>query len=177
MIRKRFMDRVKRDKIRLPKAASVLLVLLFWGSSMPLALAVLGEPESTVSSDRQASRGNHTVRTLPGGIRMHKITTATGTYREFSGPDKTIFAITWRGTKPPHLSQLLGNYQQEFVQAIRTFRMGKSPDHRKGRMLDIQTDHLIITATGHPRDLRGMVEIIGKAPLGFDPQNIPPQTP
>ncbi|MHB1746634.1 MAG: DUF2844 domain-containing protein [Leptospirillum sp.] len=41
----------------------------------------------------------------------------------------------------------------------------------------VQTDHLIITATGHPRDLRGMVEIVGKTPIGFDPQNIPPQTP
>lgn len=152
-------------------------VCFLWESHLTLAFAVLGEPENSVSSDRERSQGSHSVRTLPGGIRMHKITTTTGTYREFSGSDGTIFAITWRGAKPAHLSELLGSYQQEFIQAIRTFRMGKSPNHRKGRMLNTQTDHLIITSTGHPRDLSGMVEILGKTPPGFDPQNSPPATP
>lgn len=153
------------------------LICFHWGSHLTSAFAVQGEPESSVTADRERSQGSHSVRTLPGGIRMHKITTAGGHYREFSGQDGAIFAITWRGTKPSHLGDLLGAYRQEFIQAVRTFRMGKAPNRRRGRILLIQTDHLLITGTGHPRDLRGMVEIIGKTPPGFDPERIPPQTP
>ena len=152
-------------------------VCFLWGSHLTSAFAVLGEPESSVAADRERSRGSHSIRTLPGGIRVHKITTAGGVYREFSGQDGTIFAVTWRGRKPDHLADLLGAYRQEFIQAIRSFRMIKSPNRKQGRILNMQTDHLLITGTGHPRDLRGMVEIIGKTPPGFDPQNIPRQTP
>jgi hypothetical protein len=162
-------------KLRIICFALGISIFVLWGKTS--AFAVLGEPESTVSDDRQRSQGDHTVRTLSGGIRMHIITTATGSYREFSGADGTIFAITWRGTKPSGLADLLGGYRQEFIQAIRTFRMGQSSNQRRGRILNMETDHLLITGTGHPRDLRGMVEIIGKTPPGFDPQNIPPQSP
>jgi len=174
-----FLNRNQKHSFRTSKMWITMgAILCFtWGGHLPSAYAVLGEPESSVTADRERSQGSHSVRTLPGGIRMHKITTAGGHYREFSGQDGTIFAITWRGTKPSHLADLLGAYRQEFIQAVRTFRMGNAPDRRRGRILIMQTDHLLITGTGHPRDLRGMVEIIGKTPPGFDPQKIPPQTP
>ncbi len=141
------------------------------------ALAALGEPETSVAHDREVSRGTDTVRVLPGGVRMHRIVTPTGTYREFSGSDGIVFAVTWQGMHPPPLSTVLGSYEEEYRQAIRTVRQGSPSSQGRSRVINIRSPHLRITGMGHPRDLRGMVKILGKGPPGFNPQDIPPASP
>ena len=43
-------------------------------------------------------------------VRVHEISTARMTVREYVNADGTIFAVTWKGWSEPDLDQLLGPY-------------------------------------------------------------------
>jgi hypothetical protein len=95
---------------------SALLVLVL--GSMP-ASAGLGQPEASVTSDQVHMRSEHRVQQFQA-YKLHELTnTEGGVVREYVSPDGTVFGITWQGRSTPDMSQLLGNYVNDFQTATR----------------------------------------------------------
>jgi len=56
-----------------------------------------------------------------GVFRIDQFTTPAGTVvSEYSGRDGNVFAVTWRGPKPPDVSTLLGPYYKQYRSAANT---------------------------------------------------------
>ena len=70
------------------------------------------------------------------------------TVKEYLSPNGTVFAVSWRGPRPPDLSQLLGSYFAEYQTAA------AAPHAQRGHLL-VQTENLVVETSGHMRDLRG----------------------
>jgi hypothetical protein len=149
-----------------------------------IALATLGRPAQSIAADQQAFGGQ--VRTLgqpqssTGEQALHdgtpvpsntaytveQISIPTGvTVNEYLSPDGTVFAVSWRGPRPPDLPQLLGSYFAEFQTAA------ASPQAQRGHLL-IQTENLIVETSGHMRDLRGRAYLPALLPQGVSADEI-----
>jgi hypothetical protein len=112
------------------------------------AWAVLGQYESSVSSDQQALQGEVRQEVRPG-YRFHQITSANGAIvREYVSPAGLVFGIAWQGPFMPNLRQLLGSYFNE-LQAARA-----GARHHGGPMI-VRTDKLVLVSGGHMRFYHG----------------------
>jgi hypothetical protein len=95
------------------------------------ARATLGGPASSVADD--AAQMNATDGANPehpmfglaaqkaptsGNFTVEQITTPDGTVvSEYADQGGTVFAVTWRGPKPPDVSTLLGTYFKQYSEA------------------------------------------------------------
>ena len=139
----------------------VLLILMMGAPSMR---AALGEPESSVSADRQFLRGQ--IRDeVHQGFRLHQITDANGAVvREYVSPAGKVFGVSWQGPFVPNLQQLLGTYftnLQQYAQA---------QTGRRGGPLTIQTDNFVFTSAGHMRWFHGRAYVPSLLPTNLSPE-------
>jgi uncharacterized protein DUF2844 len=137
------------------------LLLAAFVASVPKARAALGQPVSSVESDRVRMQGE--LKIIPGeGFSVHQITTKSGiTVKEFVSAGGVVFGISWRGPVFPDLSQLLGTYFPQFQRAA----SAQAPYHR--RHLMIHTAQLVVETGGHMRDLRGRAYLPALLPAGM----------
>jgi Protein of unknown function (DUF2844) len=130
-------------------------------AAMPrIALATLGEPETSVQTD--AVRALASIKSLQEreGYRVHEIQLASGTVmREFVGTDGKVFAVAWHGPTRPDLRQALGQYFEAFVSAPRA----KFADRRH---VQVQQGDLIVQAGGHMGALSGRAYLVSAVPSG-----------
>ncbi len=120
-----FIDRSRATLFAIP-----LLVLI----APSLASATLGESSASVAADAAEMRatagvnmahppaGTPTQLTPASGLfRIDQFTTPAGTVvSEYSGRDGNVFAVSWRGPKPPDVSTLLGPYYNRYRSAADT---------------------------------------------------------
>ena len=142
----------------------------FWGVLLILVLgaapgwAALGEPESSVSADRQFLRGQIREEVHPG-YRLHQITDASGgVVREYVSPAGKVFAVSWQGPFVPNLQQLLGSYfpyLQQYAQA---------QTGRRGGPLLIQNENFVFTSGGHMRGYHGRAYVPSLLPTNLTPE-------
>ncbi len=86
---------------------SVLLILILGNAP---AWAGLGQPEASVTTDRQQMRSEDHVQTLQT-YKIHQLTSGNGpTVREYVSPGGVVFGIAWQGRSAPDMNQLLGTY-------------------------------------------------------------------
>jgi hypothetical protein len=142
------------------------------------AIATLGEPVQSIAADQQALGGQLRMLNQPqpstGGQALHQqpsapsnpaytveqISTPAGVaVNEYVAPNGTVFAVSWRGPRPPDLSQLLGSYFAEYQTAT------AAPPARRHRLL-LETEHLVVETSGHMRDLRGRAYVPALLPPG-----------
>jgi hypothetical protein len=147
------------------------------------ATATLGQPEESINADRRALNGQ--VRTFAPEQRqadrraappysssrpaytVERITTPSGVIvNEYVSPDGMVFAISWRGPRPPNLARLLGSYFSEYREAA-----GGSRSRRRGN-LAVHADNLVVDTGGHMRDLRGRAYAPALVPPGLSPDEI-----
>jgi hypothetical protein len=124
------------------------------------AFAALGADVSSIQSD--GARLKSAVRVRPGmSFSVHEMQTAEGTtVREFVSPGGVVFAVAWRGAFTPDLRQLLGEYFDPYVQAVRErLRISHHAVH-------IQTDNLVVESAGHMRFVVGRAYLRDKLPAG-----------
>ncbi len=87
--------------------------------------------------------------TLPNSARVDEFVSASG----------TVFAVNWRGPRPPDLSQLLGSYFAEYQTAA-------TQPHVRSSHVVINTSHITYRAGGHMRDYWGGARIPALIPAG-----------
>jgi hypothetical protein len=101
-----------KHRLALEMAVAVSLIVII---DLPRAWAVLGEAVSSVETDRVALAGQLSM--IPAQLyTIQEITTSELVVREYVSGD-TVFAVAWRGTRPPNLVSLLGSYFQEYQEA------------------------------------------------------------
>jgi Protein of unknown function (DUF2844) len=166
--------------VRLALTLSALIILLAPTSAM----ATLGEPVQSIAADQRAlggrlrmlsqqqpstgEQGLHEQPSSPSNLAytVEQISTPDGvTVNEYLSPNRTVFAVSWRGPRPPDLSQLLGSYFPEYQAAA------AAPPEQHHRLL-LQTENLVVETSGHMRDLRGRAYIPALLPPGVKADEI-----
>lgn len=143
---------------------AVCLVMIF---DPPRTWAVLGEAVGSVESDRVALTGQ--LRIIPTQLyTIQEITTSEFVLSEFVSGD-TVFAVAWRGKRPPNLVSLLGSYFQEYQDA--SAAAASSGPMRRG-MSHIEGAHVMVETGGHPGDVRGRAYIPSLLPPGVTKEMI-----
>ena len=134
---------------------------------LPRTWAVLGEPASSVEADRLTLAGQ--LKIIPAQhYTIQEITTSDLAVREYVSGD-TVFAVAWRGRRPPHLVSLLGAYFQEYQEASAA-AASTGPVWRGGTR--IQASHVVVETGGHTGDVRGRAYISSLLPPGVTTEMI-----
>jgi Protein of unknown function (DUF2844) len=145
--------------------AALIAIMILRGPDV--AMATLGGSAESIAADQQALGGQvqrfeqpqlstgeearQQQMPAPAGAAytVEQISTPRGeAIKEYLSPSGTVFAVTWRGPRPPDLSQLLGSYFAEYQTAVASRRP------QRGH-LRVQSPNLVVEGSGHVRDLRG----------------------
>jgi uncharacterized protein DUF2844 len=145
----------------------VMLFSLLAIIDLPGAWAVLGEPASSVETDRLALAGQ--LKMIPAQpFTIQEINSVDLAVREYVSGD-TVFAVAWRGKRPPNLVSLLGTYFHEYQEASAA-AASIGPVRRGGTR--IQASHVVVETGGHAGDVRGRAYIPSLLPSGVTPEMI-----
>ena len=147
-----------KHRLALDIAVTISLIMII---DIPRTWAVLGEPVSSVETDRGALSGQLSI-TSTQLYTIHEITTSELVVREYVFRD-TIFAVAWRGRRPPNLVSLFGSYFQEY-QEVAAAAASNGP--RMRGVTRLQGTHVVVEAGGHPGDIRGRAYIPSLLPSG-----------
>jgi Protein of unknown function (DUF2844) len=141
---------------------AVLICTSLWSRA---AYAVLGAPADSVPADQARMEGKLATSSRPN-FAVEQISTSSGTVvKEYVSPAGTVFAISWRGPRPPDLSHLLGSYFAEYQAAAAQI-------HPQRRPLRVTTGTVVVEAAGHMRDLRGRAYVPSLIPAGVTTDDI-----
>lgn len=153
-----------KHRLALKMAVAFSLIMII---DLPRAWAVLGEPMSSVETDRVAFAGR--LRMIPTQLyTIQEITTSEFVMIEYVSRD-TVFAVAWRGRRPPNLVSLLGSYFQEYQEAAAA-TAANGPRIRG--MTRIQGSRVVVETGGHPGDIRGRAYIPSLLPSGVTKEMI-----
>jgi hypothetical protein len=133
---------------------------------LPKTWAVLGEPASSVDTDRVALAGQVSITTAPL-YTIQEITTPELVVREYVSRDM-VFAVVWTGRRPPNLVSLFGSYFQEYQEAATAASNGP----RMRGMTHLQGPHVVVETGGHPGDIRGRAYLPSLLPSGVTKEMI-----
>jgi Protein of unknown function (DUF2844) len=152
-----------KHRLALEIAVVVSLVMIL---DLPRAWAVLGESVSSVETDRMALAGQLSI--TPAQLyTIQEITTSELVVREYVSRE-TVFAVAWRGKRPPNLVSFLGAYFQEYQEVAAAASNGP----RLRGMTRIQGSRVVVEAGGHPGDIRGKAYIPSLLPSGVTKEMI-----
>jgi hypothetical protein len=125
------------------------------------AQARLGEGMDSVSADRDAMHAQ--LRSTPMQLySVHESSTPAGAViHEYTTRQGTVFAVSWQGQLPPDLTQLFGNYYNQYQAAA-------AAQSRPGmhRHLNIANPDFVVESTGRLRSFRGRAYIPSLVPAG-----------
>jgi hypothetical protein len=153
-----------KHRLTLDIAVVISLIMI---NDLPRAWAALGEAASSVETDRVALAGQLSMISAQR-YTIQEITTSELVVREYVFGD-TVFAVTWRGRRPPNLVSLLGSYFQEYQESAAA---AASNGPRMRGMDRIQGARVVVEAGGHPGDIRGRAYIPLLLPSGVTKEMI-----
>jgi hypothetical protein len=160
-------------------AASVFLgiALLFVGASPHAALAALGGNADSVAADAAIFEANgvrHTSRSALNApavtaYNVEQMTTPSGTaVKEYVGTDGRVFAVTWRGRRPPDLATLLGAYFTQYQHAANAGGLTAHGLHHAS----VRGSEVVVETAGHMRDMWGRAFLPAMLPSGVEQSEI-----
>jgi hypothetical protein len=136
--------------------ATVAAIAASWSC---VASATLGEPESSISTEKQASKASIKESSV-GSYRVHEIESSSGTViREYAGLDGKVFAVTWHGPFMPNLRDALGQYFDEYAAAASSGRADRNH-------VQVKQDDLVVRVGGHMRAYHGLAYLPPAVPSG-----------
>ena len=165
----------KRSQI--PVAAIMSLALLLFGAGPRPAQAALGKTADSVAADAASLNANavrHSPRSAlnaPAVVAytVEQMTTASGiAVNEYVGPDARVFAITWRGRRPPDLSVLLGSYFAQYQTAAHAGGLTAHGLHHAS----VRGSDVVVEMAGHMRDMSGRAFLPAMLPRGVEQSEI-----
>lgn len=154
---------MRTHRLALEMAVAISLIMII---DSPRTWAVLGEPASSVETDRVALAGHLSMAPTQQYI-IQEITTSELVVREYVFGD-TVFAVAWRGRRPPNLVSLFGSYFQEYQEAATAASSGP----RMRGMTHLQGPHVVVETGGHPGDIRGRAYLPSLLPSGVTKEMI-----
>ncbi len=158
----RYVRKSARLNTALLAAIAALICTSLWART---AYAVLGAPARSVIDDQALLAGSLASSTHPN-YTVEQISTPSGTVvNEYVSSGGTVFAVSWRGPRPPDLSNLLGPYFTEFQAAA-------SQGHQQRGQLRVETGTVVVETGGHMRDLRGRAYVPSLIPAGVTTDEI-----
>jgi hypothetical protein len=140
---------------------SVSLVSFLLLAPIGTALASLGGSEKSVETDRKKTFTAEAHSTTLKAYTMHEIKNDHLTIREYSS-NGVIFAITWKGSTHPDLSDLLGKYFEDYRQSLQAsprFRGARAQSRVEGRQV-------VVEKSGHMRAMQGKAYVLSLMPQG-----------
>ncbi len=147
----------------------VMMCLIFLIASLlqsPSSIASLGGSEATIEGDRDALAGSATL-IRHTGYSVHQITATNVTLNEYAAPGGIVFAVSWRGMRPPDLSAVLGTYFGEYQAAAKS----RGRTRRRGAFR-AEAEHIVIEMGGHMRHIWGRVFVPALLPSGVSEEVI-----
>jgi hypothetical protein len=126
------------------------------------ALAALGGDAGSVAADRVAFAAQlRTTTTLQYDV--HEISSGAQTVHEYLSRQGQVFAVTWQGSVPPNMRQLLGEYFGRFQRAAAATHQQSPGQHRQ---FNLAQPDLVILSNGRLRDFRGIAYLPTLVPAG-----------
>ena len=123
--------------------------------------ATLGGGVDTVAKDHKALHATHRASTTQARYSVEEITTAAATVREYVTPSGVVFGIAWKGISHPDLSILLGDYKNEYEQALQRNRTPRGRRHSH-----VASDNIVVQKWGHMRGMMGRAYVPALIPQG-----------
>jgi hypothetical protein len=149
-------------------ALAGLLAASFLATAAVPARAGLGADAGSVESDVTAMHGAMSqptadVQPQSGSYNVKTFVTGTGTtVHEYSSSSGTVFAVSWKGHRPPDLSVLLGSYYTEYSSAS-ALQSNGSLHHAT-----VTTPNTIVTMGGHMGQSAGRAYVPSLVPSGVN---------
>ena len=129
--------------------------------------AALGESADSVSSDEKVLSAIQRSTTVRNGYTVHEIDSVSTVVREYVSTSGVIFGISWKGLVHPDLTQLLGSYAGQYLEALlQTQRIKGS------RSLRVKTNGVVVEKWGHMRNLQGRAYVPSLIPPGVSVDEI-----
>jgi len=163
-------------RFQIAVSAFIGLALLLIGAPPP-AHAALGESADSVTADaasfaatavRQVARSALNAPTVTA-YTVEQMTTASGiAVNEYVGPDGRVFAVTWRGRRPPDLSMLLGSYFAQYRAAAIAGGLAAHGLHHAS----VRGSEVAVETAGHMRDMWGRALLPAMLPPGVEQSEI-----
>jgi hypothetical protein len=141
--------------------------LLLWALALALpAWAGLGEPQSTIETDRARIRARHAVARAPQ-YAVHDLTMADGSHvQQYVGGNGQVFAVRWNTLHKPDLAALLGKGFASYAGAAQlAARRGGIQRQFRHESLD-----LVVQSGGHLHVFTGYAYRPSLLPQGLKPQ-------
>lgn len=123
------------------------VLLLFFADS---AWATLGEPVSSLESNRTALKSIHKSTSTHGAYTIQEDTSDGTIIRQYISSSGVVFAIAWNGVSHPDLANLLGNYDDDYRQVLRS-----TPRKPGKRHVQLRGNRVVVEKWGHMRNLQG----------------------
>jgi uncharacterized protein DUF2844 len=125
------------------------------------SIAMLGEPEASVSTDRRALMATQGPVINHHSYQVQEIVSDTTRVREYISLSGIVFAISWNGMAVPDLNALLGSYADDYRTALQ-----EAPREFGRRSRQIKTDRVVVEQWGHMRNLQGRAYAPALIPQG-----------
>lgn len=138
---------------------SVFILLSILVAAAFPAGATLGGSVDSVAADQSKFHAKRAVVDKQD-YTIHEITSDDGTLiREYVTPAGKVFGVSWSGPTIPDLTQLLGTYNTEFQNSLRS---------RRGRrnVAIVRNPDLVVESTGHTRAFHGRAYLNSMLPSG-----------
>jgi hypothetical protein len=126
-----------------------------------IAMAALGECADSVISDRKNFSAVQRAPITRNGYTIQEFQSGANVVREFISPTGVVFAVAWNGLSHPDLTTLLGNYLDEYREALR-----QTPRERGRRQFKVKTNGVVVEKWGHMRSVHGRAYIPALIPSG-----------
>jgi hypothetical protein len=130
--------------------------------------AALGGDVSSVIADQAHVQGTMQSRQM-STYAVHEIHPPSGAViREYLSPAGKVFAVSWQGNWPPDMHQLLGQYFQEYVNAVKA----QSAEHPGRHPVHIVLPDMVFEQSAHLRSFAGKAYLPDQLPAGVQAEAI-----
>jgi len=132
------------------------------------AQAALGGKLDSMQIEASSLRGHLASTSSTSAYTTQVITLETGTtVREYANAAGQVFAVSWKGPRPPDLSQLLGAHFSEFRASLQTPVHGDLHRH-----VQVQTSQMMYVGGGRMNNMHGTAWLPAAIPAGVSPEGL-----
>lgn len=137
--------------------------------ALPANLAAsLGGDSASVEADRAKMEASLQT-TSKDAYQVHELQASGGVaVREYVSAAGNVFGVAWKGPAPPNLTQILGSYYNQYLDAV---KQEQAKRHGHGPV-SVQLPGFVVQVAGRTRAFVGRAYVPQMIPNGVRPQDI-----